>query len=261
MQYYALITGATSGIGLAFAEAFAAGGYNLILTGRREELLKQKATHLQSKYRINVRSYKVELTNEPEVDQFVAEVLNNFPVEILVNNAGYSYQRGFLDDTFANQSDMITVHNIVPVKLIKAFLPQMVERKKGIIINVSSMGAFVPLKKDAIYSGAKAFLIQLTKSLDEEMKNCGIYLQVLVPGFVYTDFFMRSGTEEKQVKKEIRATWMKPEEVVRYSMHCARKKKILCIPGLVNRLYYFLLKIIPDKLLLSLLEKQVNHRI
>ena len=251
----ALVTGATSGIGAAFASRLAQKGFDLILHGRRQKELMDRAKNLERIYSTSVEIIIAELSRPDEIRK-VEERINSLDrLDMLVNNAGYWEPGVFWEHSPDPLEAMIMVHNVAPVRFIRAALPRMLERDKGDIINVSSLGAYLNMVTLENYGATKAYLISFTESLHVALMGTGIRVQALTPGFTVTEFHSRLGAD---FTKEQR-TWMQPEEVVDESLRALGKGPVVCIPGFKRRfivklasmlprsVYYRMMKIIGEK--------------
>lgn len=246
----ACITGATSGIGAAFARRFASDGYNLIITGRRRERIQSLASEISSKYRVNVDVEIAELSDAATLEALANRVRGMKNLEILVNNAGFSIKEFFQSENFSSHEKMLKVHCLATMKLIHAALPNMVANSRGAIINVSSLSAFSPFPTNAAYSATKRFVLMFSESLHLELKGKGVRVQALCPGMTRTEFHERMGYDREKVYKRkglMRA--MSPEEVVDISLKCLKKDRVVCIPGFHNKFTSILLKILPRSLI------------
>jgi len=244
----ALVTGATSGIGAAFASRLAQKGFDLILHGRRQKELMDRAKNLERIYSTSVEIIIAELSRPDEIRK-VEERINSLDrLDMLVNNAGYWEPGVFWEHSPDSLEAMIMVHNVAPVRFIRAALPRMLERDKGDIINVSSLGAYLNMVTLENYGATKAYLISFTESLHVALMGTGIRVQALTPGFTVTEFHSRLGAD---FTKEQR-TWMQPEEVVDESLRALGKGPVVCIPGFKRR---FIVK------LASMLPRSVYYRI
>ena len=244
----ALVTGATSGIGAAFARRLAQKGFDLILHGRRQKELMDRAKNLERIYSTSVEIIIAELSRPDEIRK-VEERINSLDrLDMLVNNAGYWEPGVFWEHTPDSLEAMIMVHNVAPVRFIRAALSGMLERDKGDIINVSSLGAYLNMVTLENYGATKAYLISFTESLHVALMGTGIRVQALTPGFTVTEFHSRLGAD---FTKEQR-TWMQPEEVVAGSLRALGKGPVVCIPGFKRR---FIVK------LASMLPRSVYYRL
>ena len=244
-QMIALITGASSGIGEAFAKKFAQQGYNLVITGRREDLLHDISDKLQKRYNIIVETLKVELADEEDLEFLSEKIKHMDNLSVLVNNAGFGSRFNFINEEFKSQEDMIKVHVLAPVKLIYAALPGMIHRGHGTIINVSSISGKTPLPVGATYSATKSFLSTFSESLYLENASTNIKIQTLCPGFTKTNFHGKLGLNGASLSNKGFIRWMTPERVVEVSLKNLKKGKIICVPGFWNKVIWFLADIIP----------------
>jgi short-subunit dehydrogenase len=242
------ITGATSGIGAAFARHFAGRGYGLVLTGRRREKLSALAEELREKHKVRVAVEIAELTRQKDVDRIARLIGSCGDLEALVNNAGYGHGKSFGEDTLKAQSDMALVHNLAVLALTHAAVRVMKKRRRGAVVNVSSLGGFVASPSSALYSATKAFLTVFSESLYMELKPFGIRVQALCPGYTWTDFHEKIGISRDKQKNRGLFTWMSADAVVRESVRQLEKDNPVCIPGFWNRLLYGLIRIVPKPL-------------
>ncbi len=241
----ALITGATSGIGAAFAKCYTGKGYDLILIGRRKAKLTALADELSKKFNVKTEVIIAELSNPKATESIIKKIYSIKNIEVLVNNAGYGGTVNFDRDTIGSQIRMMTVHNEVPVRLTHAVLPQMMKNKKGFIVNVSSVASFIPTPQDILYGTTKAFLNNFSESLAVRLKSHGIKVQALCPGFTRTDFHEKLGMKREDLKNRGLMLWMSPDKVVRSSVRCLRKFKPLCVPGITYKFFYLIIKLLP----------------
>ena len=249
----ALVTGATSGIGRAYAESFARKGYDLIITGRRMDKLNAFAHELREEYGICVRIIKAELSEDEDIQKLTKVIESHDNISVLVNNAGYGSGVEFCKNNLAAHMRMLQVHVVVSVKLIYAVLPQMINRKEGTIINVSSLGAYMPAPGSSMYSATKLFLKSFTESLYMEVHQHGIKVQCICPGFTHSDFHKRR--EDDRVRKANSLMWMEADAVVEESLKSLEKKTIVCVPGIINKLLIILAAMVPRKLYYFFMER------
>ena len=193
----ACITGATSGIGAAFAKRFAEQGYDLIITGRRKEKIESLSNALSTENEIDVEVVILELSDDIEIALFAKKIGEMRNIEILVNNAGFAKENLFHKEIFSTYEAMLKVHNLATIQLCHAVLPNMVSNKKGIIINVSSLGAFLPLPINAVYAASKSFVKIFTESIYLELQGTGVKVQALCPGMTRTDFHEKMGFKKE----------------------------------------------------------------
>jgi len=234
----ALVTGTSSGIGEAFARLLASQGYNLFIVARREEQLQQLSHELENKYSIKGESISLDLSKENDIVTLEKRITESNKISMLINNAGFGTRGVFVDVDINKSVNMIKVHIIASIRLIKAVLPQMIERNSGTIINVSTLTADFPNPGYVVYTATKAFLNSFSKTLQLELKekNLNITVQSLCPGLTKTNFF---STEEWNLESaddffdEYKA--MSPERVVEESLTSLSKGTVVVIPGSKNR--------------------------
>lgn len=257
----ALITGASRGIGEAYAYRFAQLGYNLILTGRAEDLLHDIAIRISQQYKVEVETLTVELSNDQDLESLTFKIRECTDLHVLVNNAGFGSGTYFGQEAFEDVDRMIKVHVRAPLKLIHAALPGMTVRGGGIIINVSSLGGKTPFPKSSVYSATKSFIQIFSETLYLETRNSNIVVQTLCPGFTKTHFHDRLGANSAHVEKNGFIRWMTPEEVVEISLNSLSKDKVVCVPGFWNKVLWVTAGILPRwiyyKLVLGLGNKKI----
>ena len=239
----ALITGATSGIGAAFADRLAQQGFDLILHGRRKEQLTARAEDLERDYQISVKTIIAELSRAEEMAKVEECIRDLDRLDMLINNAGYWTPGVFWEHPPEALEAMIMVHNVAPVRFIRAALPQMLTRDHGDIVNVSSAGAYLNMETLENYSATKAYLINFTESLHVALMGTGVRVQALTPGYVVTEFHSRLGADFSAEQKR----WMRPEELVDQSMKALEKGKVVYIPGVKRRLLLNILRALPRR--------------
>lgn len=243
----ALITGATSGIGAEYARRLAADGHNLIITGRREEKIHALANELTQSNGSHVEVYIVELSDPVQLDGFI-EKIKDRDIDLLVNNAGFGTTGLFHREPFDHYEKMVSAHILAHMKITYIILPKMIEKGSGTVINVSSSGAFLPSPKTVTYSGTKAFWVAFTESLHLELEGTGVQVQVVCPGLTKTDMHVRLGIPEEVAADWGPFKWISPQEVVECSMRCLKKKKVLCLPGRLNKMQIFMRRLVPESL-------------
>jgi short-subunit dehydrogenase len=245
MSKTAVITGATTGIGAAYARRLAKDGYNLVITGRRKEIIQKLTDDIVKQYGIKIDLVIAELSDDNDFQKLVDVIKTKEDIEFLINNAGYSgYDKYFDESDVADHEKMIKVHQIIPMRLISLVLPGMIKRHSGNIINVSSMAAFTPFSCCSVYCSTKAFLKTYTESLYFELKDKGIKVQALCPGWTQTDFG-KSHYSKEIYAKMIKQAAMSPERVVDYSLNCLKKNKVVSIPGFTNKMVVKLFPSLP----------------
>ncbi len=256
----ALITGATSGIGAAYAHALAKEGYDLIITGRRREIIESVAEKIEKQFKVKVRVVITELSKSDDLDNLIHTIHSVGPIDMLVNNAGFTTKGIFYQQDILELERMVIVHGIAMIKLTHAVLPGMIGRRNGIIINVSSVQAVTPMPLSVGYTSVKAFMKNFSISLHGEVKDHGVKIQCVLPGFTRTDLGRGIGVDMNTIKNRRLMHWMLPEEVVRVSLRELNKKnKVICIPGAGNKMLYVAAKLLPERLWYLVAPKIVNN--
>jgi len=232
----ALITGASSGIGATFARRLAASGHDLVLVARRRERLDALARELAEQHAIATEVLPADLSEAADVEHVEQRIEADTGLEMLVNNAGFGSRHDFVELDLAMQLDMIHVHVLASVRLARAALPQMIARRSGTIINVSSLAAFMPMPKSVTYAATKAYLVAFSEGLAKELAGTGVRVQALCPGFTYTEFHDTPEFSEFGRSEVSKGLWMSAEDVVAESLGSLDGKRTVCIPGRRNRI-------------------------
>ena len=241
----AFITGASSGIGAAFARRLARDGYDLVLHGRREHLLASLCRDLTASHGVRADYVLAELSS-PEGTECVRERLERVErLAMLINNAGSGSTKLFHEEELAGQHGMVQTHVVTALHLCHAAIPMMKRNGGGAIINVSSIASFTPGKRSATYCAAKSFLTAFSEALHLEVGGDGIRVQALCPGFTTTDFHSRLGLT---IGPGIRRVFMTPEAVVDQSMRDLRRGKVISVPGWTYRAIRLAAGLIPRRL-------------
>ncbi len=252
-ERYAVITGATCGIGFAFAREFASRGYHLLLTGRRANLLEHNARELAATYGVRVQPLIVDFTHEKQLKVLLHSIDALDHIEVLVNNAGFGCRKKFFEDSYANQEKMLKVHVHATCAITHRVVPKMIAGGGGVIINVSSLAAFIPLADNYFYSASKAFLTTFSESLHLGLHARHIKVQALCPGFTITEFHRKLGKGREATGKKGLLPWMTARAVVTKSLHALdHHKGVIYVPGILNKLIFRLVRLIPRRLYYSL---------
>lgn len=227
----ALITGASSGIGAAFARALAREGYNLVILARREDRLKKLAEEIQADIPVQIEILVADLDKSEDLEKTARQIEAIGDLDLLVNNAGFGTSGPYAELDPQEMLRMVRVHIIASTRLARAALPGMLTRRRGGIINVSSMASFLPFSGNSIYGGTKAYLNFLSESLQMELQGSGVRIQSLCPGFTYTEIHKKSGPADLPA-----FMWMQPEFVVKESLKGLQEDRLYVIPGAVYKL-------------------------
>lgn len=228
----ALITGASAGIGAEFARQLAAAGTNLILVARRKQRLETLAAELSARHGVSVEVLPADLASPDGVEVVGRRIASAETLDLLINNAGFGGAGAFPKSDVGYDLGMVHVQIDAAVSLSRAALDGMTARGRGAIINVASVAAFSPVS-GPMYGGVKAFLVKFSEGLAYELKDKGIRIQALCPGMTHTEFHDVIKMDKSVVPAFM---WMSAADVVRISLRALRSGKVVCIPGLKNRL-------------------------
>ena len=232
----ALITGASSGIGAAYARRLAAQGCDVILVARREPELTSIAADLEQRLRTRTEVVVADLTT-PDGVAAVTRRLATAPPHWLVNSAGFGIPGTFEQVPLDRLLDMIRLHVLATVELCHAVLPGMIARGRGRIVNVASIGALLPRTGDATYCATKAYLLMFSRILHAELAGSGVQVQALCPGFTHSGFYRHREYAGYPIEAAVPGPlWMAAESVAAASVKALARDRPVCVPGLPNRL-------------------------
>jgi hypothetical protein len=238
-----LITGASSGIGLELAKCFAGDGCRLILAARNQDALEKLAEELRRKNKIEAIVFPADLSLPETPKRIFAELsAQKITVDVLVNNAGFGANGAFAELSLRRQLEMLQVNVGALTELTGLFLPGMIQRKRGGILNVASVAGFMPGPGMAVYYATKAFVLSFTEALAEELPGTGLTVSVLCPGPTESNF--GNVARGKKVRR-IKTSKMSAEAVARIGHRDFRNGKIISVPGGRNKIFIFLNRIVP----------------
>jgi uncharacterized protein len=230
MTGLAMVTGASSGIGEAFAERLANDGWDLVLVARRRDRLEEVAARLADGHGVSVRVAEADLADQDQLEALCAEAAER-PVGMLVNNAALAHYMLFSELPAGSARELVQLNVLAPVLLTRAVLSGMIERDKGSVINVASLLAFsgsweAPhLPQRAVYAASKSFLVTFTQILAGELRDSGVQVQVVCPGLVRSEFHSRQGLDMSAVPR------MEPAALVDASLLDLERGVVVSIPG------------------------------
>ncbi|KOH44971.1 SDR family NAD(P)-dependent oxidoreductase [Sunxiuqinia dokdonensis] len=243
-KLYTLITGASTGLGKAFAKECAQRNMNLILVSLPNENLTGLCEELRQTYQVNVFCKETNLTSRQAVLDFSNWVLENFHVNILINNAGIGGTQSFVNSETDYLDDMIQLNIRAMTLLTRLILPELKRHSTANILNVSSLAAFSPVPYKTIYPATKAFVHHFTRGLEAELQDSNVQVSVLNPGPIMTnsDVTKRINGQSAYVKLSI----MTPEQVAQIAIRKMMSGKSVIIPGFMNRLNAFFIRLVPE---------------
>jgi short-subunit dehydrogenase len=240
----ALVTGASSGIGAAFAARLARDGYDVTIVARTRARLEELATRLRAHG--GVVDVLVADLSDPRGLEVVVATTSATTLDLLVNNAGFGTAGPFAELDPAREEEEVRLNVIALMRLTRAALPGMLARQAGAIVNVSSIGAFQPGAFNATYSATKAWVNSFTEAVAEELRGSGVRLLALCPGFTRTEFQERAGIDVSKLPSFL---WMSAESVVEAALAGVRRGDVVCVPGAGNRVATSLTALVPRALL------------
>ncbi len=245
---FALVTGASSGIGKAFAQLLAADGFNLILTARRLKRLEEIKQELENKHGIEAMVIQEDLADPASPKRLVEQIFAaGKPVGVLVNNAGFGVPGSYTSSKWEDQAALVQVMVTAVCELTYRLLPHMVERGYGRIVNVASRAGLVPgTAGHTLYGASKAFVIKFTESLYQELDGTGVNATALCPGFTMSEFHDVTGTRAI-VSKLPAFMWMDAETVARQGIQAVMKGEVLCVNGPYNKFMVGVYKHLPHR--------------
>jgi uncharacterized protein len=245
MNEWALITGASSGIGRELAAQFATHHFHLVLVARNEARLRQVADGLRARHGIQTQVLATDLSL-PSAPQELFDALRGTPVSVLVNNAGLGFHGPFAEADLREQTEVMQVNMTALVQLTHLFLQPMLARGEGRILNVASTAAFQPGPLINVYFASKAFVYSFSYALAEELDGTGVRVTVLCPGTTHTDFFARGHFGP------VRAPFtMDPERVAAIGYRGLMQGKRVIIPGAANQITSALARLAPQRLVVK----------
>lgn len=256
---WALVTGASAGIGEEFCKQLAALSWPVVLVARREDRLKVLAARLGKEHGVACRCYSFDLALPDAVEQLVGALESDaIQVDFLVNNAGYGVAGTFTEPDWQTHADSLRVMLTSVCELTRRLLPGMQQRGRGYIVNVASLAGLVPgTARHTLYGATKAFLIKFSEALAMENRQTGVAVSALCPGFTYSEFHDVLGSREL-VSQMPSYLWMTADKVVRFGIEAVTRPSplVIALPGRVNRFIATLVKLLPRKTALAVTQRQ-----
>jgi short-subunit dehydrogenase len=242
MESWALVTGATSGIGESFTRLLAENNYNIVLVARDMPRLQERARELEVKFRVATHIIQADLSTDAGCAAVEHYIANN-QVDALINNAGFGLNKAFTISALDAEQQMFDVLVRTPMRLMHVALPLMKQRNKGVIINVSSVAGFIA---GGTYSAAKSYLTVLSESLHTELSGTNIKISALCPGFTRTEFHQRGRISMKGLPSFM---WLDSDKLVAKAWSDALKGVAVSIPGWQYQLLVFVIHSLPRSII------------
>src|ERR1700730_4356076 len=247
----ALITGASAGIGREVARGLASRARTVVLVARREERLNELRNELRNRNsQLNVHVRVVDLCHKLQINELVPWLeQNKIDIDFLINNAGLGDVGPFATSPPARNDEMLQVNIVALTTLTRALLPQMISRKRGAILNVSSSAGFLPIPEFNVYAATKAYVSSFTESLRAELRGTGVTVTALCPGPVHTEFQAKAQRAGGGPDDAPSPVYVPVQQVVRDALAAIESDKPLVIPGFLMKLGMFLVRITPLSIL------------
>jgi short-subunit dehydrogenase len=243
----ALVTGATAGIGAAFARRLAADGYRVVLVARDAGRLTGFAAELTDRYAVQVQTVPADLATDDgceRVEQRVADP--DDPVDVLVNNAGIALNRSFVRSTAADEARLLRLNVHAVMRLTLAAVKSMTARRHGAVINVSSVAGFGPVMPGSTYSASKAWVTNFSESVAQSVRPRGVRVMALCPGYTRTEFHDRAGIDMSRTPAWL---WLRADDVVAEALRDLGRGRMVSVPGWKYKAAVFGLRYAPRGLL------------
>ena len=240
MAQWALVTGATVGIGESFTRLLASKGYNVVLVARDEARLHERAAGLREKYGVQTFVLPADLSTD-EGCTSVEDYIKTYEIDVLINNAGFGINKAFSASDLVAEQQMLDVLVRTPMRLMHTAIPGMKQRNSGTIINVSSVASFIA---GGTYSASKSYLTVLSESLNTELASSGVKISALCPGFTRTEFHQRGRMKMNGLPKFM---WLNADKLVEQSWNDAVANKPVSIPGWQYKLLVAVISTVPRK--------------
>ncbi len=254
----ALVTGASSGLGVDFAKELAKHGANLILVARREERLKTVAEQIKQEFGVDVDVIPMDLA-QPDAPKALYDQLKQSgkQVDVLVNNAGFGLYGEFNDLSWEKHQQMLELDIVALTHLTKLFVPDMVARKFGAVLQVASIAAYQPAPTYASYAGAKSYVLLFSEALDHELHGTGVNVTTVSPGVTATEFLKVAGQSPTFYQRMV---MMQSPEVARQGINALLRQRRSVVPGFFNAFSAFLMRFIPRRLMTVLAEAMMTMK-
>lgn len=251
---YALVTGASSGIGKCYARDLAQRKYDLYIVSNQEKELAETAEEIKNEFGVDVRYEYKDLTNPDAPEQMLQYVMdNNLDLEVLVNNAGIFFFNPLIKTDWRRINLMLNLHIIAVTHLTQLFGAYFAERQHGYILNMSSMSAWMTMPGINVYNSTKSFILNFSRSMWYELKPYGVIVTAITPGAVDTGLYgLADNLRRLAVALHVSMT---PQRLAHKALNAMFRGKKWCMPGLINRPFVFIIKHLPDWFVFAAMKK------
>ena len=244
----ALVTGASAGIGLAFAEHLAALGFDLVLVARRLERLQEIASRLNEEHGVEVIPMRMDLSTRTAPSEIMDKLdADGRVVDVLVNNAGYAISSSFQRTHWSDLEGFLEVLAIGQLELMHRVVPGMRKRRYGRILNIASLAAFAPENPGGMYGAVKRFLVSASRAVWLELRGTNVHVTAVCPGYTWTEFHDVLGNR-KEISKLPRWMWQTSEAVVREGWRACERRQPVVVTGFMNKLLRIICHMLPMSL-------------
>ena len=250
MEKFSIVTGGASGLGFEFVKLLLIDKYNVVVIDNDKKELNNIKSKINFKHNKKIILMHKDLSN-PDSSIEIFKELKNKNIEVLINNAGFGLFGKFKDTNWKIERNMIMVHVMCTTEMTKLFLNNMIENKKGRILNMASLAAFQPGPLMSIYYSTKAFILHFSESISNELKGSGVTVTVLCPGQTRTNFQKKVSSREKKINFNFSTA----EEVAKYGYEAMMNGKTIAIPGIINKILSTIHRFIPRSLATKLMRK------
>jgi short-subunit dehydrogenase len=246
----ALVTGASSGLGVDFARQLAAKGANLVLVARRQDQLCAVAAEIEKEYAVSALAIPMDLA-APEAPQALYDQLQQLgiKIDVLVNNAGFGVFGNFVEVPWERYKALLDIDVVTLTHLTRLFLPDMVSRGSGYVLQVASNGAYQPTPTYAVYAAAKSYVLSMGEAINFELRGTGVSVTVISPGITATEFLKVSGQPISLYQRLVR---MDSKTVARIGIDSLLRRRASVVPGFVNSLVALSTRLFPLRMLAAL---------
>ena len=241
MASWALVTGATAGIGESFTRLLAANNYNIVLVARDAQRMQERAQQLESQFNISTHMIQADLATDIGCGLVESYIKNN-QIDVLINNAGFGLNKAFTLSEVDAEQQMLDVLVRTPMRLMHSVLPGMKERNKGVVINVSSVAGYIA---GGSYSASKSYITVISESINTELAATNVKVSALCPGFTRTEFHKRARMSMKGLPSFM---WLNSDKLVEKAWVDALKGRAVSIPGWQYQLLVFIIHTVPRSL-------------